>query len=128
MPHGSGVRKIWFRGKGNCCACVRRRRRTQETIGGDYGERLHAVVLFGSEVRGDARPDSDIDVLTVLETLPGDYGDLSSCDRGPRGTRHGIHEAYGGVAEASLASAKKAIEKAKTILAALEPLLPNDAS
>ena len=26
-----------------------------------YGERLHAVVLFGSEARGDARPDSDID-------------------------------------------------------------------
>ena len=35
---------------------------------------------------------------------------------------------YGGVAEASLASAKKAIEKARTILAALEPLLPNDAA
>ncbi len=35
---------------------------------------------------------------------------------------------YGGVAEASLASVKKAIEKARTILAALEPLLPNDAA
>jgi predicted nucleotidyltransferase len=34
-----------------------------------YGERLHAVVLFGSEVRGDSRPDSDIDVLAVLEPL-----------------------------------------------------------
>jgi uncharacterized protein (UPF0332 family) len=34
---------------------------------------------------------------------------------------------YGGVAEASLASAKKAIEKARTILSSLEPLLPNDA-
>jgi predicted nucleotidyltransferase len=33
------------------------------------------VVLFGSEVRGDARPDSDIDVLAVLKTLSGDYGD-----------------------------------------------------
>jgi Predicted nucleotidyltransferases len=40
-----------------------------------FGERLHAVVLFGSEARGDARPDSDIDVLAVLETLSGDYGD-----------------------------------------------------
>lgn len=40
-----------------------------------YGERLHAVVLFGSEARGDARPDSDIDLLAVLDTLPGDYGD-----------------------------------------------------
>ena len=34
---------------------------------------------------------------------------------------------YGGVAEASLESAKKAIEKARAILAALDPLLPNDA-
>jgi uncharacterized protein (UPF0332 family) len=32
---------------------------------------------------------------------------------------------YGGVAEASLASATKAIEKARTILAALQPLLPD---
>jgi len=34
---------------------------------------------------------------------------------------------YGGVAEASPASATKAIEKARAILAALQPLLPNDA-
>ena len=53
------------------------------------------------------RPDSDIDVLAVLETLAGDYGD---------------------VAEASLASAKKAIDKARAILAALESLLPDDAA
>jgi uncharacterized protein (UPF0332 family) len=32
---------------------------------------------------------------------------------------------YGGVAEASLATAKKAIEKARVLLAALEPLLPD---
>lgn len=35
---------------------------------------------------------------------------------------------YGGVAEASLASATKAIGKARTILAALAPLLPDDAA
>lgn len=40
-----------------------------------YGERLHAMILFGSEARGDARPDSDIDVLAVLEAMTGDYGD-----------------------------------------------------
>ena len=40
-----------------------------------YGDRLHAVVLFGSEARGDAGPDSDIDLLAVLETPTGDYGD-----------------------------------------------------
>jgi len=35
---------------------------------------------------------------------------------------------YGGVAEASLASATKAIEKARAILAAIEPLLPDDSA
>lgn len=35
---------------------------------------------------------------------------------------------YGGVAEASLASATKAIEKARKILTALEPLLPDGAA
>lgn len=32
-----------------------------------FGSRLRGVVLFGSEARGDARPDSDIDVLVLLE-------------------------------------------------------------
>ena len=31
-----------------------------------YGERLVRLVLFGSRARGDADPDSDIDVLVVL--------------------------------------------------------------
>jgi predicted nucleotidyltransferase len=31
-----------------------------------YGERLRGVVLYGSEARGDAGPDSDIDVLVLL--------------------------------------------------------------
>jgi len=31
-----------------------------------YGDRLARVVLFGSQARGDARADSDIDVLVVL--------------------------------------------------------------
>jgi predicted nucleotidyltransferase len=32
-----------------------------------YGEQLVQIVLFGSQARGDARPDSDIDVLIVLK-------------------------------------------------------------
>jgi predicted nucleotidyltransferase len=47
----------------------------KERLSAAYGDRLRAVVLFGSEARGNARPDSDIDVLAVLETLTGDYGD-----------------------------------------------------
>jgi predicted nucleotidyltransferase len=31
-----------------------------------YGPRLHGLVLYGSEARGEAQPDSDIDVLVVL--------------------------------------------------------------
>jgi uncharacterized protein len=31
-----------------------------------YGDRLLRLVLFGSQARGDAEPDSDIDVLAVL--------------------------------------------------------------
>lgn len=47
----------------------------KQQLSAAYGERLHAVVLFGSEVRGDAGPESDIDILAVLESLTGDYGD-----------------------------------------------------
>lgn len=32
-----------------------------------YGDRLVNLVLFGSQARGHARPDSDIDVLIVLK-------------------------------------------------------------
>jgi predicted nucleotidyltransferase len=39
-----------------------------------YGERLVTLVLYGSQARGDMTPDSDIDVLVVLEgdVNPGD--------------------------------------------------------
>lgn len=32
-----------------------------------YGERLHQILLYGSQARGDAKPDSDIDILIVLQ-------------------------------------------------------------
>lgn len=39
------------------------------------GDQLEALYLYGSQARGDARPDSDIDLLIVLK---GDfnYGDV----------------------------------------------------
>ena len=32
-----------------------------------FGSRLRGVILYGSEARGEAGPDSDIDVLVLLE-------------------------------------------------------------
>ncbi|NKB25535.1 MAG: hypothetical protein GKR87_14385 [Kiritimatiellae bacterium] len=38
-----------------------------------YGPQLKKVILYGSEVRGNARTDSDVDVLVLLEKVE-DYG------------------------------------------------------
>jgi predicted nucleotidyltransferase len=38
-----------------------------------YGERLQGVYLFGSRARGEAAPDSDVDLLVVLDRVD-DYG------------------------------------------------------
>lgn len=35
-----------------------------------YGSRLKTVVLFGSQARREARPDSDHDIFVVVEGLP----------------------------------------------------------
>jgi predicted nucleotidyltransferase len=37
------------------------------------GERLVSVVLFGSRARGDAKPESDWDLLVIAEGLPARY-------------------------------------------------------
>ena len=47
----------------------------RERLGRCYGEGLSTIVLFGSEARGEAGPESDIDLLVVLERLVGDYGE-----------------------------------------------------
>jgi DNA polymerase sigma len=35
----------------------------------EYRDRLVQILLFGSQARGDAEPDSDIDVMVVLNDL-----------------------------------------------------------
>jgi len=35
-----------------------------------YGERLFSVVVYGSVARGTHRPDSDLDLLIIVENLP----------------------------------------------------------
>lgn len=41
-----------------------------ESLRAALGERLVAVVLFGSRARGDATPESDWDVLVIARELP----------------------------------------------------------
>lgn len=48
-------------------------KRIKDCLTAKHGSRLQGVVLYGSEARGEAKPDSDIDVLVLLEG-PVDYG------------------------------------------------------
>jgi predicted nucleotidyltransferase len=46
-----------------------------------YGPRLQRLILFGSRARGDARPDSDVDLLVVLEEPTGAYEEARRTSR-----------------------------------------------
>ncbi len=41
-------------------------RRLRSELALILGDRLESIYLYGSQARGDARPDSDIDVMVVL--------------------------------------------------------------
>jgi len=47
--------------------------RIKELLQEAYGDRLQGVILYGSEARGEAEEDSDLDFLVLLEG-PVDYG------------------------------------------------------
>jgi len=45
-----------------------------------YGDRLQRVLLFGSWARGDAHPESDIDLLVVLDRVDSPWEELARMD------------------------------------------------
>ena len=45
-----------------------------------YGDRLRKVLLFGSWARGDAHPESDIDLLVVLDRVDSPWDELRSME------------------------------------------------
>ena len=56
-------------------------RRVKSILQGAFGERLRGVVLYGSEARGDAQPDSDIDLLVLLAGPVNSHDDSWACIR-----------------------------------------------
>ncbi|MCK4485889.1 MAG: nucleotidyltransferase domain-containing protein [Desulfobacterales bacterium] len=52
--------------------------------------KVHRVALFGSRARGDADPDSDMDVLVVLDDLTRELEDYISECAWQAGFEHGI--------------------------------------
>jgi hypothetical protein len=53
-------------------AAIKPYSRVIETLKQTFAERLETIVLFGSQARGKARPDSDHDLFVVIKDLPQD--------------------------------------------------------
>jgi hypothetical protein len=47
---------------------------------GLYGPKLRRLILFGSYARGEAEPDSDIDVAVVLDDYESDFVEIVRSD------------------------------------------------
>ena len=52
-----------------------------ETLREIYGPRLKRLILFGSQACGEATPDSDVDVLVVLDGPIGSYEEARRTSR-----------------------------------------------
>ncbi|MCK4627054.1 MAG: nucleotidyltransferase domain-containing protein [Phycisphaerae bacterium] len=54
-------------------------KRVKSLLQDAFGERLRGVILYGSEARGEAEPDSDIDFLVLLEGPVNHWNDSRTC-------------------------------------------------
>lgn len=84
-----------------------------EHLRGQLGARLRAVVLFGSRARGDARLDSDIDLLVVADGLP----------RDPISRITGLRRSLAGIETALPGSLSLVLRTPSEVEANLTPLL-----
>lgn len=55
-------------------------REVEEDLSHLYGARLRQVVLFGSWARGDAHPESDIDLMVVLDRVESPWVEMRRMD------------------------------------------------
>ena len=55
--------------------------RLRAALGDAFGRRLRGVVLYGSEARGEAEPDSDVDLLVLLAGPVDSQRDSWTCIR-----------------------------------------------
>lgn len=53
--------------------------RVKTALEAAFGNRLRGVILYGSEARGTAEPDSDIDFLVLLEGPVDSWDDSGTC-------------------------------------------------
>ena len=54
-------------------------RRIRTSLAEAFGQRLQKVILYGSEAREQAEPDSDIDLLVLLDGPIDDHDDSWAC-------------------------------------------------
>ncbi|MBE3097065.1 MAG: nucleotidyltransferase domain-containing protein [Planctomycetes bacterium] len=54
-------------------------RRVKSILQDAFGPRLRGVILYGSEARGTAEPDSDIDLLVLLEGPVDYWAEVEKC-------------------------------------------------
>ena len=73
LRNGYTIGRKWQKGGSECMPQILSEilKRYVEDVHRIYGEKLKTVILYGSYARGDFRPDSDIDIM-ILVDLPDD--------------------------------------------------------